>query len=85
MSCYSIFAETVLIESMALVAVFGTNIDISPHESKKQPIIKIFGGKKFKIFQKKKKNSMGQINGSKSCFVLCQLLSGSEKKSDGFM
>ena len=36
--------------------------------------MKIFDGKKFKIFQKQKSFSISQIHGSKSCFVLFQLL-----------
>ena len=34
MRCYSIFAENVLNESMALVAIFGTNIEMSLHQTK---------------------------------------------------
>ena len=33
-SCYLIFAENVLNKSLALVAVFGTNIEMSLDESK---------------------------------------------------
>ena len=37
MSCYSIFAENILNESIALVAVFGTNIEMFLDESKQLP------------------------------------------------
>ena len=74
----SIFGENVLNESIALVAVFGTNIEMSPDESKQLPKWRYLMEKKFKIFQKQKRFYIGQINSSKSCFVLCQLLSWSE-------
>ena len=74
----SIFGKNVLNESMGLVANFGTNIEMSPHETKQLPkliyLVEFF----FKIFQKQKMFSIVQINESKTCFVLCQLLSSSE-------
>ena len=41
--------------------------------------MKIFGGKKIPNIPKAKIFLIGQINGSKLCFVLCQLLSWSEQ------
>ena len=74
----SIFDKNVMNESMALVSNFGTNIEMSLHETKQLPKWRYLVEKNFKIFQKQKFFSIGQINGSKSCFVLCQLLSWSE-------
>ena len=57
-------------KSIALVAVFGNNIEIFLNESKQLPKWRYLVEKKFKIFQKQKFFSIGQIDGSKSCFVL---------------
>ena len=48
----SIFGQNILNESMALVAVFGTNIEIFLHESKQLPKWWYLMEKNFKIFQK---------------------------------
>ena len=72
-SCNSIFAENGLEWIHALVAVFWTNIEMYPYDSKrvlKWRYLVDF----FYISQKQHFFLIGQINGSKSCFVLCQLL-----------
>ena len=53
----------------AMVAVFGTNSEMSFDGSNQVPIGTNFGENKFKISQRQKSFIISQINGSKSCFV----------------
>ena len=54
MSCYSILTDNVLNESVALVAVFGTNIEMCPHETKQLPKSRYLVKKKIQNFSKAK-------------------------------
>ena len=54
MSCYSIFADNILNKSIDLVAVFWTNIEMSPQETKQLPKWRYLVEKKFQNFSKAK-------------------------------
>ena len=53
------------------MAVFGTDIEMSPYDSKRVPKWRYSVENFLKIYWKQKIILIGQINGSKLCFVLC--------------